>query len=215
MREQATAASQPAWPAPTTTMSNCSVNCTQPLFYGKISRRRIDWGRIIIGINSMAASSAPAIVGEPSRSHLGWAWLLMWIALAIHVADEALTGFLAIYNPTVTALRERFGFWPMPTFGFRHWLTDLGLGILLLALLSPFAFRNARWIRPLLYFVAIVAGILNALGHTLGTILGHTVNAVRFARPAPGFYSSPLLLAVSIYALVQLRRTRPGPSVLR
>jgi hypothetical protein len=142
------------------------------------------------------------------RLRLGWAWVLMWIALALHVTDEALTGFLAVYNPTVIALRERFGFWPMPTFEFRQWLTDLGLGILLLALLSPFAFRNARWIRPLLYFVAIVAGILNALGHTLGTILGHTLSTVHFPRPAPGFYSSPLLLAVSIFALMELRRTR-------
>jgi len=156
----------------------------------------------------MAATSASAVVSEPSGSPLGWAWVLMWIALAIHVTDEALTGFLAVYNPTVVAVRERLGFWPMPTFGFRQWLTDLALGILFLALLSPFAFRNARWIRPMLYFVAIVAGIFNALGHTMGTILGHTVSSVRFSRPAPGFYSSPLLLAVAIYALVQLRQTR-------
>jgi hypothetical protein len=132
----------------------------------------------------------------------------MWVALAIHVIDEALTGFLAVYNPTVLALRSKFGFWPMPTFEFREWLLGLGLGILLLALLSPFAFGNARWIRPLLYSVSIVAGVFNALGHTIGTILGHTVSTVRFPRPAPGFYSSPLLLIVSIYALVELRRTR-------
>src|SRR5215813_8097689 len=35
MRAQATAASQPAWPAPTTTMSNCSVNCTENYFTGR------------------------------------------------------------------------------------------------------------------------------------------------------------------------------------
>jgi hypothetical protein len=132
----------------------------------------------------------------------------MWLALAIHVTDEALTGFLAVYNPTVLALRSTLGFWPMPTFGFREWLTGLAAGILLLALLSPFAFENRQWIRPLFYFVAIVTGILNALGHTVGTVLGHTVSTVTFARPAPGFYSSPLLLVVSVYALVQLRRTR-------
>jgi hypothetical protein len=132
----------------------------------------------------------------------------MWLALAIHVADEALTGFLNVYNPTVLAMRAKLGFWPMPTFTFQEWLTALTAGILLLALLSPFAFRNARWIRSIFYFVAIVAGILNAAGHTLGTILGHTVSTVRFARPAPGFYSSPLLLAAAIYSLVQLRRTK-------
>jgi len=138
---------------------------------------------------------------------LGVAWVMLALALAAHVADEALTGFLSVYNPTVLALRARFGFWPMPTFEFREWLTGLSLGILLLLVLSPFAFRGARWIRPLFYFVAIVAGIFNALGHTLATILGQTVSTVRFPRPAPGFYSSPLLLAAAVYLLVQLRKT--------
>jgi hypothetical protein len=133
---------------------------------------------------------------------------MMWTALAIHVTDEALTGFLSVYNPTVLALRTKLGFWPMPIFGFREWLTDLSVGIVILALLSPFAFRNARWIRPIFYFVAIVAGLLNASGHTIVTILGHTVDTVRFPRPAPGFYSSPLLLIVSVYALLQLRRSK-------
>jgi hypothetical protein len=65
-----------------------------------------------------------------------------------------------------------------------------------------------RWIRPLFYFVAVVLGIFNALGHTLGTIFGQTISTVHFSRPAPGFYSSPLLLVTAIYALMQLRRTR-------
>ena len=145
---------------------------------------------------------------RPSVFRLGVAWVLMWSALAIHITDEALTGFLSVYNPTVLALRAKLGFWPMPTFEFRVWLTGLILGISLLAALSPFAFHNARWIRPIFYFVAVVAGIFNALGHTLGTIFGQTVSTVHFPRPAPGFYSSPLLLIVSIYALAQLRRTR-------
>lgn len=144
---------------------------------------------------------------QGQERQLGVAWVLLALALAVHVIDEALTGFLAVYNRTVLALRAKFGFWPMPTFGFREWLGGLILGILLLLALSPFAFRGSRWIRPLFYFVAIVAGIFNALGHTLGTILGHTVGSVQFPRPAPGFYSSPLLFAVAIYGLVQLRRT--------
>jgi len=144
---------------------------------------------------------------SPIRSdayRLGIAWVMMWIALAIHVTDEALTGFLPVYNATVLSLRAELGFWPMPTFEFRVWLTALCSGIAVLALLSPFAFRNASWIRPILLFVAIVPGLLNASGHTIATILGHTVSTVRFARPAPGFYSSPLLMIVSLYALIQL-----------
>ena len=47
---------------------------------------------------------------------LGIAGVLLCAALALHVTDEALTGFLAVYNPTVVALRERLGYWPMPIF---------------------------------------------------------------------------------------------------
>jgi len=132
----------------------------------------------------------------------------MCIALAAHIADEAITGFLEIYNPTVAALRARLGFFPVPIFDFRTWFFGLAAGVALLFALSPWAFRNTRWIRPLAYFVAIVTGVLNALGHTAATILGRTVAAVRFPRPAPGFYSSPLLLVCAIYLLIQLRRTR-------
>ena len=138
--------------------------------------------------------------------------MMLCIALAVHVIDEALTGFLSVYNPTVLALRAEFEFWPMPTFEFREWLTGLTLGILVLVALSRFAFRNVRWMRPLFYFCAVVPGIMNALGHTMATILGHTVSSVQFPRPAPGFYSSPLLLIVAIYALLQLRQTRHLPS---
>ena len=139
---------------------------------------------------------------------LGVAWIVMWIALAIHVTDEALTGFLSVYNATVVALRAEPGFWPTPVFDFKTWLLGLSIGIYILALLSPFAFRNVRLLRPLFLFIAVVAGLLNATGHTVATILGHTVSTVRFERPAPGFYSSPLLAIVSLYALLQLWRTR-------
>ena len=156
----------------------------------------------------MTGCASSVRVQGASVSRLGFAWLFMCVSLAIHVTDEALTGFLSVYNPTVLALRAKLGFWPMPTFGFREWLTGLVLGILLLLALSPFAFRDASWIRPVLYFCALVAGLFNALGHTLATIFGQTVSTVQFARPAPGFYSSPLLAIASVYALVQLRRTR-------
>ena len=148
---------------------------------------------------------------QPRFRRLGVAWLLMCCALVLHVMDEALTGFLAVYNPTVLALRARIGFWPMPTFQFREWLSALAIGILLLSLLSPFAFRNVQNVRPVFYFCAVVIGIFNSLGHTLATIFGRTVDTVQFSRPAPGFYSSPLLFLASIYLLVELRRTRRLP----
>jgi len=158
----------------------------------------------------MAAASVPSPDRTPALRRLGIAWMAIWAALALHVADEAANGFLFIYNPTVTALRERFGFWPMPNFTLEEFLTDLGIGVFVLALLTPFAFRNSGWMRPVIYFSAIVLCIANACGHTLGTILGHSVSTVHFSRPAPGCISSPILLFVGIYALVQLRRTRKG-----
>lgn len=139
---------------------------------------------------------------------LGIAWALIWAALALHVADEALNGFLYIYNPTVIALREKLGWWPMPTFTFEIWLAALVTGIGILAALTPFAFRNSGWLRPIFYFCAIALCIANACGHTLATIFGRTVSTVHFSRPAPGFVSSPILLFAGVYGLVQLHRTR-------
>jgi hypothetical protein len=136
-------------------------------------------------------------------------------ALALHVADEALTGFLSIYNPTIIALRERFGLWPMPTFEFREWLIGLITLVVLLFALSPLMLRNARWVRPIAFFFVVVAGILNACGHTVATILGHTVSSVTFPRPAPGFYSSPLLFATACLVLFQLKATSPPLSSSR
>lgn len=146
---------------------------------------------------------------NPQASRLGWAWVLLCLAVAAHVTDEALTGFLSVYNPTVLALRARLPWWPMPTFDFRLWITGLIVAVAIGLALSPLAFRNVRWWRPLAYVLAALM-LLNSLGHTLGTIFGRTVAEVRFPRPMPGFYSSPLLLAASIYLLIQLRRSAAG-----
>lgn len=156
-------------------------------------------------------ATAPLRQPASSNRQLGIAWVLLCLSLAVHVADEALTGFLSVYNPTVIGFRAKLGFWPMPTFGFGEWLTGLIFGFLVLLALSPFVFRGSRWMRPLFCFFAIIM-VLNGLGHTIGTILGHTLPSVRFARPMPGFYSSPLVLAAAIYALVQLRRTGSVPA---
>jgi hypothetical protein len=139
---------------------------------------------------------------------LGVAWLVLTFALALHVLDEALTGFLAVYNPTVLAVRARYPWFPMPVFTFRVWLTGLICAVLILLALAPLFFRNMRWIRPLGYFAAFV-NILNALGHITATILGRTVASVGFSRPAPGFYSSPLLLIASLYLFFVLVHSRP------
>lgn len=145
---------------------------------------------------------------DPERKYrsLGWAWVLLCLALAVHVTDEATTGFLTVYNSTVTALRERLGWWPMPTFAFGDWLTGLILAVVLLLALSYFVFGGARWMRVPAYIFAVIM-LLNAAAHTLATVFGRTVASVTFPRPAPGFWSSPLMAAAAIYLLVQLRKT--------
>jgi hypothetical protein len=95
----------------------------------------------------------------------------------------------------------------MPTFEYRDWLAGLILANVTLLALTPFAYRNARALRPLAYFFAAIM-LFNGIGHTVFTVLGHTVPSVRFTRPAPGFYSSPFLFISSIYLLVRLRATR-------
>lgn len=145
-------------------------------------------------------------------SRLGFAWLALCAALALHVTDEALTGFLGVYNPTVLAMRSRYQWFPMPTFEFKEWLTGLICAVVVLVALSPFFFRHARWVRPLGYFAAFI-NILNAFGHTTATILGRTVVSVPVTRPAPGFWSSPFLFAASLWLLLELRRSKTGRNV--
>lgn len=133
----------------------------------------------------------------------GLAWLGLCIVLALHVVDEALTDFLSFYNPLVERLRERFGYWPMPTFEFVPWITGLAVGVAVLSALTPFALRGARWMRPLAYFFGTLM-LLNGLGHSLGSVY--------FGRLLPGVYTSPLLLIASAYLLTQTARLRRLPS---
>ena len=153
---------------------------------------------------SGAASLHPA---SAHKSHLLYAWIALCLALAVHVTDETATGFLSVYNPTVMAMRERVPWLPFPVFRFDVWLGGLIAAIVLLLSLSLFVARRAAWMRPIAYGFAIMM-FANGMGHTLGTIFGRTVASVHFPRPMPGFYSSPLLLAGSLYLLLELKRTR-------
>jgi hypothetical protein len=144
-----------------------------------------------------------------SSNGFGMPWFALCVAFALHVLDEATTGFLAVYNPTVTAMRERWGWFPMPNFTFRTWLTALVIGLAFCFALTPLAARGARAMRPFAWFFAGLH-LLNASGHTLATIFGQTVSTVTFPRPAPGFYSSPLLFIGSIWLIMRLRQTAPS-----
>jgi hypothetical protein len=68
------------------------------------------------------------------------------------------------------------------------------------------AYRNTRFLRPAAYSFAGIM-LLNGIGHICATILGRTFSSVRFNGTAPALYSSPLVLAASVYLLVRLRRS--------
>ena len=127
----------------------------------------------------------------------GTAWVAFALALALHVTDEATHDFLGTYNPSVLWIRARVPFLPLPTFTFRVWLTLLIAGICLLLCLSPWAFRENRWLRRAAWPVGILVGVLNALGHLSGSIY--------FRRWMPGVYSAPVLLVAAIYLLMAAR----------
>jgi hypothetical protein len=135
------------------------------------------------------------------------AWLLLCGALALHVLDEALTGFLDVYNPTVRALRAQMTWLPLPVFTFPAWLGGLIVAVVVLVGLTPFVAGRSRAWRAFAYFVSVVM-LFNGVGHIAGTIAGRTVATVRFSRPMPGFYSAPLLLVTSVLVMVRLQRSR-------
>jgi hypothetical protein len=132
------------------------------------------------------------------------AWLLLNVAFGLHAYEESVTGFLPIYNQTAAEIRTRIPRSPIPVFSRREWLGRLGMGMAFMLALSPEVYRGAPWTKPL---IRAVSGIMlsNALLHVAGTIRGRTFSSVRFPRPMPGFYSSPLLVAAFLNLLAALR----------
>jgi hypothetical protein len=118
------------------------------------------------------------------------------LALGLHVADEALTGFLSVYNPAVTSIRERVPWVPLPTFTFPVWLGGLVAGVAVLLALSGPAFRGSRWVVRAAYPLSVLM-TLNGLLHVAGSLY--------FGRLMPGVYSSPLLIAAALWLLYAAR----------
>jgi hypothetical protein len=108
-----------------------------------------------------------------------------------------MTDFLAVYNPTVQAIRERLPFLPIPTFTFGVWLTGLCIGIALLFCLSPLAFRDNR----ILIWIAFVLSIL-----MFGNGLLHIGGSFYFGRLMPGLSSAPILLLASPWLFINAKR---------
>jgi len=136
----------------------------------------------------------------PHRYYVHWlAWMALCGALAVHVADEALTDFLSLYNPTVLSIRERYPFLPLTTFTFDAWLSLLIFVIIVLTAVSYFVWKGRWAMRPISYAFAGFM-LLNGLGHIAGSLYMRTF--------MPGVYSSPLLIAASILLIIRTRAHR-------
>ena len=131
----------------------------------------------------------------PHRYYAHWlAWMALCGALVVHVADEALTDFLSLYNPTVLAIRERYPSLPLATFTFETWLSLLILAIVVLTSVSYFVWKGRWAMRPISYAFATFM-LLNGLGHIAGSFY--------MGKFMPGVYSSPLLIAASILLIIR------------
>lgn len=140
--------------------------------------------------------------GRPPLDDPGNAWLLLVGALALHVLDEASTGFLDFYNPLVTQIRSRLSWFPMPAFTFRVWITGLVTLIVVLALLTPAVRRGVPGTRLACWLLATIM-FLNGLGHLGGSLW--------FGRWLPGATSAPLLLVASVLLARSRVRARSRP----
>ena len=135
---------------------------------------------------------------SPAAVRHGYAWILLTGALALHVLDEAIHGFLSVYNPAVLRIRAVLPWLPVPTFTFSTWIAGLSFAVLILMAASRYAFLGRRWIVLASYPYAVIM-TSNGLGHIAGSLYTQEF--------MPGIYSSPLLLAASIYLWWTARRT--------
>ena len=122
------------------------------------------------------------------------AWLFLVTSFGLHVLDEALGGFLPIWNQFVTNSRKQLGIFPAPTFSFNLWLGGLVAAIIIGYCLTPIVFRGGKVIRTVALVLGIIM-ILNALGHLLGSYY--------FGGVIPGMWSSPFLLLAATFLLIR------------
>jgi Protein of unknown function with HXXEE motif len=128
------------------------------------------------------------------------AWMGLCGALAVHVADEALTGWLDWYNPAVLAIREQYPFFLLPillpTFTFELFLSLLIFAVVMLTAASYFVWKGRWAMRPISHVLAVVM---------LSNGLFHIAHSIYMRKLMPGVYTSPLLLAASIALIVYTR----------
>jgi hypothetical protein len=92
---------------------------------------------------------AADFVSSPRGRRPGNAWIGLYLAVALHVCDEAATGFLDIYNPAVLSMKQQLPWLPLPTFSFETWIVGLAFGSIVLGSVLPGAYSS-----PVLLVVA-------------------------------------------------------------
>jgi protein-S-isoprenylcysteine O-methyltransferase Ste14 len=141
------------------------------------------------------------------RAH-GRAWLFLCAHLAAHAVEEALNGFVDVWNPFLGTVRARTGL-PLPQFTFDGWLTALVVGIVALTAMTPLVARGVRGFRVASY---VFAGLMIANG------LNHLVSPLYLGRFLPGQFTSPLVILASIWLILAARRvghpTTPAGPIL-
>jgi hypothetical protein len=128
------------------------------------------------------------------------AWICLALAIGLHVADEALTGFLPVYNRVVGTLRTNHPWVPLPIFTFSVWLGCLILLVFLLLGMTPLFSRRQGWGRV----VSIVISVL-----MIGNSLVHIGASAYWGKLAPGVYSSPFLLGAALALFITSMKYRP------
>ena len=111
------------------------------------------------------------LCGPSSQNRWRLAWAGLTAAFVLHVVDEATHGFLAWYNPSALALRERLGCIPFPMIFSRPvWLVGLLVAVAILAAMTPFIRPGRRWVAVAAYAYGIVH-VANAGAHVVVSLL--------------------------------------------
>ena len=134
---------------------------------------------------------SPAALGAQAR-----AWLYVCLHLAAHGVEEALHGFVDVWNPFLASVRARTAL-PLPHFVYGDWLTVLVIGVAALTGMTPLVARGVRGFRIGSYVFAILM-IVNGVNHLASPLY--------LGRFLPGQFTSPLLILTSIWLMLETRR---------
>jgi hypothetical protein len=122
------------------------------------------------------------------------------LVLALHVAEEAYTGFLPAYSEATRAVGDLFPYVAYPSLAVAMSMWMSVAFVATLTVLVPLAYRGVPWMRPATIGVALVA-LANVSGHAGGSLLaGHAV---------AGVYTTPLLAIAGVYAIAAAWRWTP------